>query len=265
MNRKQFVESHGATCQNWNWSWSFINKRRRFIIFGAWDKNTRGRRALILSGDWGTNDRGRKNPGYIQSLDHVRLVRKKGYRLFTFPMVWSEDPKTGKAHIGDFTPQLTEKKLIRKGNEWYAVESDDMQPAAETLTPWAEEIPANATYPEGLRCRITVNAVERNQKARRACVRHHGPTCAVCGFNFGETYGAWGNGFIHVYHVVPIGSIKKEYKVNPVKDLVPVCPNCHAMIHRVNTKNPLTVKQLRHMMKSSCSGAAGPRRKTRKG
>ena len=24
MTRKQFIESQGATCLNWNWSWSFV-------------------------------------------------------------------------------------------------------------------------------------------------------------------------------------------------------------------------------------------------
>ena len=265
MNRKRFVESRGATCQNWNWSWSFINKRKRFIIFGAWDRFTKGKKVLIFSEDWRTNTQGRKYPGFDQSAEHIRLIEERGYRFFTFPMVWDEDPKTGRVKIGDITPQLSERKLIKNGIEWYAVESDDIAPSPETCTPLADELPANGKYPEGLRFRVTVNAVERNQKARWACIRHHGSICAVCGFNFGETYGAWGNGFIHVHHVVPIGFSKKEYEVDPVKDLIPVCPNCHAMIHLANTKDPLTVRQLRNMLMPARVSSSTSKRKKRKG
>ena len=91
--------------------------------------------------------------------------------------------------------------------------------------------------------RVIINAYERNAKARAACIAHHGLTCAACGFNFDEVYGSLGAGFIHVHHIVPIGSIGDEYEVNPVDDLIPVCPNCHAVIHR--TEPPLSVEQLR--------------------
>jgi 5-methylcytosine-specific restriction protein A len=47
-------------------------------------------------------------------------------------------------------------------------------------------------------------------------------------------YGDLGKGFIHVHHIVPISEIGTSYKVDPIKDLVPVCPNCHSMMHRLN-------------------------------
>ena len=61
--------------------------------------------------------------------------------------------------------------------------------------------------------------------------------------DFARVFGALGEGFIHVHHIVPIGKIGKEYKIDPIADLIPVCPNCHAMIHR--TEPPLTIEQLR--------------------
>jgi 5-methylcytosine-specific restriction protein A len=54
----------------------------------------------------------------------------------------------------------------------------------------------------------------------------------VCGLDFEERYGKLGKGFIHVHHIVEISKIGKKYKVDPKKDLRPVCPNCHAMLHR---------------------------------
>ncbi|MCH1594383.1 HNH endonuclease, partial [Staphylococcus epidermidis] len=56
-------------------------------------------------------------------------------------------------------------------------------------------------------------------------------------------YGDLGEGFIEIHHLKPMFSIKREIKVNPQKDLVPLCSNCHKMIHR-NTKKPLTIKEL---------------------
>ena len=57
-------------------------------------------------------------------------------------------------------------------------------------------------------------------------------TCCLCGFNFGEVYGEVAEGFTHVHHVRPLSEIREEYEVDPVNDLRPVCPNCHAVLHR---------------------------------
>lgn len=237
MNRKQFIESQGATCNNWTWSWSFINESERLIIFGAWDVNTNGRTAKIFTEEWQIGRLGRKNPGYDQSREHVRLVEDEGYRLMTFPMQYSED-ENGLVKIEGFTPELTEKKITRIGNSWYAIDSNSASPL-----PLAEELPASSKYSEGAKFSVTINAYERNPKARAACIAHHGLTCSVCGFNFATVYGNLGEGFIHVHHITPIGEIGKEYELNPKTDLIPVCPNCHAMIHR--TEPALTVEQLR--------------------
>lgn len=235
MTRKRFIESHGATCTNWNFSWSFINTSERLIIFGAWDQQTTGKMSMILSEDWQTNKKGRKNKGYKQSREHVRLIEEEGYRLMTFPMQYSER-EDGTAKIEGFTPQLSERTLSKIGTAWYAVDSG-------SATPLPEELPRAERYSEGARFNITINAYERNPKARAACIAHHGHLCAVCGFDFVKIYGDLGQGYIHVHHVVPIGKVGKQYTVDPVADLIPVCPNCHAMIHRVEP--PLTVEQLR--------------------
>lgn len=60
---------------------------------------------------------------------------------------------------------------------------------------------------------------------------HYGATCVVCGFNFAAIYGEIGNGFIHVHHLKDLATVGGEYEVDPIQDLRPVCPNCHAMLH----------------------------------
>jgi 5-methylcytosine-specific restriction enzyme A len=96
---------------------------------------------------------------------------------------------------------------------------------------------------EGAVKAIFVNAYERNPEARRECIRHHGWACKVCGFDFKMAYGELGRDFIHVHHIKPLSEIKSTYRVNPKKDLVPLCANCHAMIHRAVP--PISVEQLR--------------------
>lgn len=79
---------------------------------------------------------------------------------------------------------------------------------------------------------------ERNPVARALCIEHyrsrnHGRlACVVCSFEFAEVYGDIGDGFIHVHHLNPISEAKASRVVSPAIDLVPVCPNCHSMIHR---------------------------------
>ncbi|HCG7136790.1 restriction endonuclease [Vibrio parahaemolyticus] len=92
----------------------------------------------------------------------------------------------------------------------------------------------DASYYEGAKTRISVNKYERNQEAKVACLEEHGTTCVICGFNAEDTYGKEARNIIHVHHLTPISEVGSEYKVDPVADLRPVCPNCHAVIHRNN-------------------------------
>ena len=89
---------------------------------------------------------------------------------------------------------------------------------AEVLKEGAEEYAASVKY-------------ERNPKARAECLAAHGTACAVCGIDFGKEYGPEFAGKIEVHHIVPLHLIGTEYTVDPVKDLVPVCPNCHTALH----------------------------------
>ena len=95
-----------------------------------------------------------------------------------------------------------------------------------------EEVPPSTTHLEGRVRQVLVNAYERNSAARTACLSHYGHACSVCGFDFGSFYGPVGKDFIHVHHLKEIASIAEEYEVDPIHDLRPVCPNCHAMLHK---------------------------------
>jgi predicted HNH restriction endonuclease len=96
---------------------------------------------------------------------------------------------------------------------------------------------------EGVKRTVIVNLYERNAKARKQCIEHWKAICAVCGFDFEDFYGEIGKGFIHVHHLTPVSQIGELYQVDPINDLIPVCPNCHSMIHRYEP--PLTVDELK--------------------
>lgn len=98
---------------------------------------------------------------------------------------------------------------------------------------------------EGAMSKVLVNRYERDPQARRVCLEKHGYRCSVCTFDFEKEYGDIGYGFIHVHHLTPLSSHKTEHSLNPVKDLVPVCPNCHAMLHSCNP--PLLIEELREI------------------
>jgi 5-methylcytosine-specific restriction protein A len=102
-----------------------------------------------------------------------------------------------------------------------------------------------AVFVEGATRRVFVNAYERNPKVREACLAHYGVDCSVCGFNFGLDFGAIGDGFMHVHHLNPISSFEGSHEVDPIADLRPVCPNCHAMLHRSDP--PFSIQEMREI------------------
>ena len=117
--------------------------------------------------------------------------------------------------------------------------------------PFPETVDATGLI-EGTTRIVAVNAYERNETARKLCIRHYGSLCAVCGFDFGLVYGSIGEGFIHVHHVVDLCEIGEAYQVDPINDLVPVCPNCHAMLH---TRRPaMKIQELRDTLVTDSSG-----------
>ena len=97
-------------------------------------------------------------------------------------------------------------------------------------------------HEEGDPRRVEVTRYERDPKARQRCIDFYGPICVVCELELENRYGDLGKGYIHVHHLVPVSKWGKKYAVDPIKDLRPICPNCHAMVHRRNP--PYSVEQV---------------------
>lgn len=102
---------------------------------------------------------------------------------------------------------------------------------------------------EGATKKVRVNTYERNPKARTACINHYGTKCQCCGFDFYSTYGEIGLDFIHVHHLKLLSEIGETYQIDPIADLRPVCPNCHAMLHRRNP--PFSIEELKFFIEKN--------------
>ena len=102
---------------------------------------------------------------------------------------------------------------------------------------------AETKFTEGNQIQVLTTRYERNPHARRACLEHYGYSCQVCRINFEERYGEIGKNFIHVHHQIMISDTDGVREVDPVKDLIPVCPNCHAMLHKKNL--PYSIEELK--------------------
>jgi len=108
-----------------------------------------------------------------------------------------------------------------------------------------DEVKQPHRYFEGATRRVFINAYERNREAVLRCKGVRGTKCAICGFDFGMVYGSDYAGFIRIHHLKPLSKIGCTYVVDPVADLCPVCPNCHAVIHYRGTLRSIEdVKQL---------------------
>jgi 5-methylcytosine-specific restriction protein A len=109
-----------------------------------------------------------------------------------------------------------------------------------------EEVAGPSRFVEGTKSRITVNSFERSRQARERCIAHYGSVCIACGFSFRKAYGDKVGEHIHVHHIVPLAAVGRAYNLDAIRDLRPVCPNCHAVIHL--REPPFTIYEVRRML-----------------
>ncbi|MDD5790924.1 MAG: HNH endonuclease [Spirochaetia bacterium] len=112
---------------------------------------------------------------------------------------------------------------------------------------------------EGVSDTRTIKIKERSRKLRAAAVDYYKKEmgtlrCYVCGFSFEEKYGELGTDYIEIHHEKPICNYDdkgfQEFVNDAVKNLKPLCANCHRMIHR-NTQKPLSVEKLKQIIKTT--------------
>jgi 5-methylcytosine-specific restriction enzyme A len=97
-----------------------------------------------------------------------------------------------------------------------------------------DEVDADASALEGDSVEVISRRYERRPVNREICLSVRGRRCYCCNMDFGEVYGPSADGHIEVHHIVPASGMGAGYQINPVTELVPICSNCHSVVHLTN-------------------------------
>lgn len=100
---------------------------------------------------------------------------------------------------------------------------------------------------EGYQVGYYVNRYERDPKNRAKAIEIHGLTCFGCGFNFESVYGKRGKGYIEIHHTKPLSQLDKPMEIKPETDLIPLCANCHRIVHR-SQHDVLSLEDLKKLL-----------------
>lgn len=159
--------------------------------------------------------------------------------------------KQGNLASINWTPQFSGIEISQEvTDELEAVWFDFLTTQDIRNNPFREtEQDEQKVYTEGTPTQVLVTKYERNPFARKTCIDHYGLSCSVCDFNFENKYGELGKNFIHVHHLKQVAGIGKEYKIDPINDLRPICPNCHAMIHK--RKEPYRISEIKEKINAA--------------
>ena len=183
--------------------------------------------------------------GWYKDATVYRERPKYGDRQFNIECVADNAYLLPEAERGFFVPRATYGGIgFGQSNVWYAKDElssgyvanvlkyidDYAGPSLMGDDPIPQLVP-DSYQESGIAKKVFVNKYERNPTARRRCLEMHGTSCVICGFNAADVYGIDFKDKIEVHHVVPIHEIGTDYKVDPEKDLIPVCPNCHMILH----------------------------------
>jgi EVE domain/HNH endonuclease len=148
------------------------------------------------------------------------------------------------------TNYLVESEQVEMLNKrWsertHSIHTSVLQAVQEDIE--SEEAQFDQFYSDGEVREYFGNRYERNAKNRSRAIEIHGTSCLACGFNFEAVYGLHGKDFIEVHHIQPLSTIKQAMEVNPETDLVPLCSNCHRMVHR-KKDDVLSVEQVKNLL-----------------
>ena len=108
---------------------------------------------------------------------------------------------------------------------------------------------SNFVFEEGKSYSVTLNRYERSKEARKRCIEYYGYSCSACSRKMDDFYGEIAKNFIHVHHLIPLSQIETGYLLDPIKDLRPVCPNCHSIIH-LRTP-PYSIEEIKKIIKGN--------------
>ena len=144
-------------------------------------------------------------------------------------------------HLGKYSTFLDSKEFHSLSNAKRGIDSNIKKLGIEQNTFVVNE----RELTEGEKKHLEYEQAHRNPALRRACIQKYGYQCQCCGMDFASLYGEeLGAGFIEVHHLKMISNFENERPDNYLENLVPLCSNCHSMIHH-GKNGPLTLRELR--------------------
>lgn len=168
-----------------------------------------------------------------------------------WPFHFTHEAKPSESRITNMVPDFLRKYDLKSGD---SVTFAAPEQPGDPYRVWFEKVDGGRSLPgeedvdlapEGAIRRVVVNSYERSPKNREEAIRHHGTACFGCDLEMSETYGSIASDFIHIHHIKPLRDLDAA-KAPTVEELVPLCPNCHAVVHL--KKPPLTIEQLRQII-----------------
>lgn len=121
-----------------------------------------------------------------------------------------------------------------------------------------ETFDENILINEGTQVIVRTKVYKRSSKLRAEAIKYHTDKdgrikCKVCCFDFEEFYGKHGAGFIEIHHQKPVfqfdGDDEEKTISHALENVIPVCSNCHRMIHR-RRDNPLSFNEIKEHVRS---------------
>ena len=154
-----------------------------------------------------------------------------------------------KSFKGKEKVQLSNAEKVKRNTTPSVTQLPDVAvPSNEPKTDYLQ--PAeNEPLTEGKIRQVSLTIHERNRKYRQICLAEHGYVCAACGMDFEKFYGEIGREFIEVHLLERIADTDGEHEIDPKTDMVPLCSNCHSMIHRKKGGKPFTLDELKQRYK----------------
>lgn len=207
----------------------------------------------------------------VYLLENRKVIERREVRSETYKNILTDAKKEGVMLLYQLNPNVTLEDVTMvhykqdrpNANPW---QKDSYEVLSGLVVEYLEELNSSLIktvgddvdsekseedeyHKEGATTYFNGKRYERNPKNRAKAIEIHGLNCKGCGFNFEKVYGERGKDFIEIHHVNPLSTIQEEVAINPETDLIPVCSNCHRMIHRKKDE-VLTIEELRELMKN---------------
>ena len=177
---------------------------------------------------------------------HLNDVPCDPQREETWPVHWSRVSLTLKSRIN---PEVREgERGFGDTLHWSRLFVAAILALLPVQPSEGEEPPPLSGFAEGAATIQQSTRYERDRRNRAAAIAIWGCKCQVCGLDLGDQYGDAARGFIEVHHITPVSVLDPGTVIDPARDLVPLCPNCHTVAHRRDP--PFSVEEIRAMLGS---------------